>query len=379
MKRLAWTEEDIIFLKNNYSEKGVTYCIEQLNRSENSILKKASQLKIKVKIRTKRIKIEKNKILIECKVCNNKIETIGEQSFLRLHISKFHNITTKEYYDLYFKKENEGICSNCGKPTRFIAFSQGYSTNCGYICGSNNIKTKNKTKETIINKYGVDSIFKSEEFKINSKKTIMCNYGVENVSQNNEIKKKKVKTNLQNCGAENYTTTDEFKERVKKTCLEKYNVDNPSKCEKFKEKRSQTIFNRYGVYHYSTSREYRLLKEKLNEWIPSDQKTEFELYSREVWNETKKHKKKLFSTWNGKCYYTEIELDKNQNYNNETYPTIDHKICVFYGFNNNINPKEIGNISNLSVCSRWANRAKQIMNEEKFVEYLKENNFFNKK
>jgi len=155
--------------------------------------------------------------------------------------------------------------------------------------------------------------------------------------------------------------------------------DNPSKCEEFKEKRAQTIFDRYGTYHYSTSREYRLLKEKLNEWIPLEQKTEFEIYSKNVWNETKKYKKELFSNWNHKCYYTNVKLDKNQHYNNETYPTIDHKICVFYGFNNNIDYKEIGDISNLCICSRWANRKKQIMDEDKFVKYLNENNFFNKK
>jgi len=89
--------------------------------------------------------------------------------------------------------------------------------------------------------------------------------------------------------------------------------------------------------------------------------------------------KLLFSNWNNKCYYTDIELNKNQHYNNETYPTIDHKVCVFYGFKNNIDYKEMGNISNLCICSRWANRKKQIMNEKEFLEYLNENNFFGKK
>ena len=34
---------------------------------------------------------------------------------------------------------------------------------------------------------------------------------------------------------------------------------------------------------------------------------------------------------------------------------------------------------NLSICSRWSNHRKGIMNEEKFIEYLNENNFFNEK
>jgi hypothetical protein len=74
-----------------------------------------------------------------------------------------------------------------------------------------------------------------------------------------------------------------------------------------------------------------------------------------------------------------MKLDKNQHYNNETYPSVDHKISVFFGFSNNIDPKEIGKIDNLCICSRWSNHKKGIMNEEKFIEYLNENNFFNKK
>jgi len=314
-------------------------------------------------------------MIIECKVCNNKIDVIGEQSFFRLHLKKCHNIKSKQYYDLYFKKENEGKCFNCGKPTKYISFNGGYSRYCSYKCAGDSIETKNKIKNT------KKLVYNDENYnnRIKAKKTCLKIYGVSNVSKNNDIKNKKVKTCLKNYGVKNYTITKEFRERVKKTCIKKYGVDNPSKCEKFKEKRSKTIFDRYGVYHYSTSREYRLLKEKLNEWIPLEQKTKFELYSRDVWKKTRKYRNKLFSKWNGNCYYTGIELNKNQNYNNETYPTIDHKKSVFFGFKNNISSEEIGNIDNLCICSRWSNKKKQIMNEETFIEYLKENNFFNKK
>lgn len=307
-------------------------------------------------------------MIIKCKICNNDIDVIGEQSFFRLHLKKCHNITSKEYYDYFFKKENEGECLICGKSTKFISFNKGYSRYCDKKCASGDIKTINKIKITKKLKYNNENYNNREE----AKKTCLKIYGVSNVSKCDEVKNKKIKTNLKNYGVENYTITFEFKEKTKSTCLKKYNVDNPSKCETFKEKRTQTIFKKYGVYHYSTSREYRLLKEKLNEWIPLDKKSDFEIYSRNVWNETRKYKKKLFSIWDGSCYYTKIKLDKNQHYNNETYPTIDHKISVYYGFINNIVPEEIGNINNLCICSRWSNRKKQIMNEEKFIEFLKE-------
>lgn len=311
---------------------------------------------------------------IKCKVCNNEIDVKGEQSFYRLHLIKKHNITSKEYYDKYYKKKNEEICS-CGKPNGFISFKRGYTKHCSYKCAGEDIKTIQKIKST------KKILHNNENYnnRKNAEETCLKKYGVKNVSASSIIKKEKIETCLKNHGVENYTKTDEYKEKTKKTCLEKYNVDNPSKVEKFKEKRAQTIFKKYGVYHYSTSREYRLLKERLNEWIPLEQKSEFEIYTRNVWNETRRFKRKLFTKWNNRCYYTDIQLDKNQNYNNETYPTIDHKISVFYGFNNGIEPEKIGNISNLCICSRWANRKKEIMNESEFLEYLKENNFFNKK
>lgn len=90
-----------------------------------------------------------------------------------------------------------------------------------------------------------------------------------------------------------------------------------------------------------------------------------------VWNETKKQKKYLFKNWNNKCYYTNIELDKNQHYNNDNYPTIDHKISVYYGFMNKIDYKKIGGIDNLCVCSRYINMKKRILNEKEFKEKLK--------
>ena len=59
----------------------------------------------------------------------------------------------------------------------------------------------------------------------------------------------------------------------------------------------------------------------------------------------------------------------------ETYPSIDHKISVYYGY---INCDEIGGIYNLCICSRYINNKKGILNENEFKEKLK-NNFFNLK
>lgn len=51
------------------------------------------------------------------------------------HLRKAHNLSTKAYYDAYLKKEGEGICPICGKPTKYYNLSKGYNTYCGAKCG----------------------------------------------------------------------------------------------------------------------------------------------------------------------------------------------------------------------------------------------------
>jgi len=91
--------------------------------------------------------------------------------------------------------------------------------------------------------------------------------------------------------------------------------------------------------------------------LPDELIKPYVLYCRKVRNETKKHKKKLFDEWNGKCYYTKLFI-RNVPHWSKYEPTIDHKISKFYGFKNNILPEIIGGYDNLCICSRYANSKK---------------------
>jgi hypothetical protein len=56
--------------------------------------------------------------MIECKICNKqiKLKSIGK------HLIHYHNFSTekesavKQYYDIYLKNVNEGICIECNSP-----------------------------------------------------------------------------------------------------------------------------------------------------------------------------------------------------------------------------------------------------------------------
>jgi len=63
-----WANEDTQFLKDNYTEKGLQYCIEKLDKTKASILNKTHQLKLKV-----RYKKCRNDSLIYDKIIDDKI------------------------------------------------------------------------------------------------------------------------------------------------------------------------------------------------------------------------------------------------------------------------------------------------------------------
>ena len=69
--------------------------------------------------------------MLECKICNNSYKNYIA---LATHIRISHNISSQEYYDLFFKKENEGICPICGKLTKFRRLSTGYNMFCSNKC-----------------------------------------------------------------------------------------------------------------------------------------------------------------------------------------------------------------------------------------------------
>lgn len=46
------------------------------------------------------------------------------------HLRKVHNLTSQQYYDLHLKKENEGICFDCGKKARYDERHHYYNEYC---------------------------------------------------------------------------------------------------------------------------------------------------------------------------------------------------------------------------------------------------------
>jgi hypothetical protein len=122
------------------------------------------------------------------------------------HIIRIHKITTKEYFNSFLKKENDGLCLTCKNPTFFQGLNLGYRKYCSQKCLANNKNIIEKRNNTNLKRYGFINPAQNFEIKQKSIETLFKNYGVENPSQSKEIQKRK-----------------------EKTCLMHYGVNNPSK------------------------------------------------------------------------------------------------------------------------------------------------------
>lgn len=93
-----------------------------------------------------------------CGICGKEF---GNYRGLSSHISYKHKgISSKRYYNLYLRKEDEGICPICGKETSFFNISYGYRKFCSYQCRAVSEDTKKKYIQTMLETYGVTNSLK---------------------------------------------------------------------------------------------------------------------------------------------------------------------------------------------------------------------------
>ena len=162
---------------------------------------------------------------IECKICKNQNISFHQ---LSKHIVHTHNITGKIYFDLYYKKENDGICKNCNSTTNFIGLNAGYFKFCSLLCSNRNINTKNKSKFTCIKKYGVES-----------------------PNQNQTVKNKKIETILKNWNEINPMKSKLIQKKLENTFLNKYKVTHNSKIKEVARKRREHRIQQISIQKFN--------------------------------------------------------------------------------------------------------------------------------
>ena len=149
-------------------------------------------------------------------------------------------------------------CPVCGKLTKFISITKGYSQYCSVKCSKNDPKMIEKVRRTNIERYGVDNPFKSKEIQEKIKRTNIKRYGVDNPMKNDKIKQRLISNMTDKYGGIGWSS-DKIRKKAKTTNIERYNVDNPTKSKEIRKKVRQTYLNKYGGFTLQSP----ILKEKV--------------------------------------------------------------------------------------------------------------------
>lgn len=193
-------------------------------------------------------------------------------------------------------------------------------------------------------------------------------------------------TSIHKYGVDNYSKTDEYKKRVESTNIEKYGYKTNLLSPEYISNIKSILKDKYGTENfyeinrfYKKKKEKFILKQNLNDiksniiysedlYNNDSVNNDYLLYRNEVRRITKSNIKELLSKWSGYDYYDGEYILENYKFdhNDPKYPTIDHKISVYYGFKNNIAPDVIADILNLCVTKRCINSKKRDIIEDDF-------------
>jgi len=223
---------------------------------------------------------------------DNKSGYKTKEKHIKINFSELHDKIINNNGDDWIEKlynyanniNENPKCLHCGKELRLKIYSKGYHEYCSKICKNKSSFINDKKKITSLLKYGVDNPSKSEvikekiksklyvdgkwynetdEFKKKTKETYINKYGVDSYSKLDEYHEKVKKTNIERYGMDSYNKTDESKNRCKQHNLEKYGTEYYLSTEEFKEKSKISSLKKYGVDSYTKTDEY---KEKMKKY-----------------------------------------------------------------------------------------------------------------
>lgn len=181
-------------------------------------------------------------------------------------------------------------------------------------------------------------------------------YGVDNYSKTEEFVKRIEETNLKKYGYKTNLLSPNYQNQIKNILMEKYGSENFYQINRSK-KNSKKRFSPLDLENILN----QSLELSESKYCDSNISNEYLLYRNECRRITNSYLDELFDDWNGLDFYDGESISENFNlpHNDKKYPTVDHKISIYYGFNNGISPSEIGHISNLVITKRSINSSKR--------------------
>lgn len=218
------------------------------------------------------------------------------QDWLYKHYPEFYTYLIERYKDIDLKTslymyynniDNIPLCG-CGNPVKFHGYKYGFSKFCCPSCAGKNEEVKIKLKNTILEKYGGDYIGK---FIDKGKNTKLLKYGDSNYNN----KEKSKQTCLEKYGVDNPMKLESSKLKSKQTCLEKYGNEYYLKSQQYLdikdsciEKSKQTCLEKYGTPYVMTNND---IKNKVKQTCLEKYGVEWSCMRQEARNQRNSHSK----------------------------------------------------------------------------------------
>lgn len=261
-------------------------------------------------------------------------------------------------------------CEICGK--EIFVQARTCSRKCAYelrkkswekSCGaphnfSKHSLSRKKWEEKLLEEEGITNVFQRESVKNKCKDSIMKRFGVDHPSKSNEIKSKKESTCLKNHGVKNGLLV--ALKNMDDLMLKRYG--------------KLRITNGSKISNIRLSPEFRKKMENLGRWKSMAELAEYEIYGYHVWQITRQHIKLYGETYLGESYDRMIHTNSSQK-DYKLKLSIDHKYSINEGFKFKISPEIIGSIINLDIINFSENSSKNkncsITKESLMSEYTK--------
>jgi len=169
--------------------------------------------------------------MVKCEVCERENKSlVGLTTHLNRTKNKDnHPNSLQEYYDIYLKKDNEGICQNPNCPndhpkTSFQGLGHGYSVGCCGSCSQLFPAVRAKIVNTCLENRGVTHHLKTKECMDKQRQTVQERYGEGgNIQQVKAIKEKTRKTNIKRYGGPSPTCSQDIIKKREENYLIKTN------------------------------------------------------------------------------------------------------------------------------------------------------------
>lgn len=166
--------------------------------------------------------------------------------------------TNETLYRIFLNIEERPVCGNCNKPATYLGTGR-FQRFCSVKCAMNSEEVKQHCKECLQEKYGVDNVYQLESTKQKIRETNLERYGVEMSLQNASIKEKAKRTCRRKYGSENVSQTEHWKQKVKETNNARYGGNAPACSVEVQSKMQKTCAERYGVSSFTKTNKFKRL------------------------------------------------------------------------------------------------------------------------